>query len=139
MGFVLAAFLIILGAFAASSLVLGKKPELKETMDKLRQYEGYMGVVGCLWGVWMIISALLNLGVLKHAPIWWVTWLASAVVLALLGFMSGFGLITGFAAKTPEAKVKAEAARLGLETYKNPLGLAGMGLGVWCILAQLIL
>ncbi|GIW71221.1 MAG: hypothetical protein KatS3mg102_0763 [Planctomycetota bacterium] len=140
MGFVLAAILIVLGAFAASAVVLAKKPELKQTLDRLRQYEGYLGVVGCLWGLWMTIRTLIHIGAfMRAAPLLGLTMLASSVVLTLLGFLSGFGLIQRYAlASSPQARARAEQLRARLDGIRNPLGLAGMALGVWCLLVLLL-
>ncbi len=53
--------LIILGILAAPSLLLSKKPNAKELLDKITPYQGWIGLGFCFWGLWGIIQALLNI------------------------------------------------------------------------------
>ena len=51
MGIVAAIVLFVCGALAASSLVIAKKPNAKELLDKLVPFQGWIGFVVCLWSV----------------------------------------------------------------------------------------
>ncbi|WP_130734352.1 hypothetical protein [Flavobacterium sp. J27] len=130
--------LIILGLLAAPSLLLAKKPNAKELLDKITPYQGWIGLVFCFWGVWGIIQAVLNMGLLTTFPIWWITWLASSAVEAVLGFILGYGMINQFfLSKNEEAKQKGEKLLAKLAPIQGKLGLAGIAVGVWVILASL--
>ena len=129
--------LIILGLLAAPSLLLSKKPNAQELLDKITPYQGWIGLAFCFWGVWGIIQAVLNMGLLTTFPIWWITWLASSAVEAVLGFILGYGMINKFLlSKNEEAKQKGEKLLAKLAPIQGKLGLAGIVVGIWVILAS---
>ena len=129
--------LVLLSIIAVPSLVLAKKPNAKELLEKVEPYQGWIGMVFCFWGIWGIISAILNLGWLTTAPIWWVTFLAGNVISAALGFMLGFGLINKyFLSKNADAKAKADNLREKIAPKQGKLGLVGIAVGVWMIVAS---
>ncbi|MFS4416942.1 hypothetical protein [Maribacter sp. 2307ULW6-5] len=129
--------LILLSIIAVPSLLLAKKPNAKELLEKVEPYQGWIGLVFCILGLWGIISAILNLGWLTSAPIWWATLLLGSIVQAALGFMLGFGLANRlFLAKDPTAQEKAAALREKIAPKQGKLGLLGIGVGVWMIVAS---
>jgi hypothetical protein len=130
--------LIILGILAAPSLLLAKRPDAQQVLDKVAPYQGWIGVVFCIWGVWGTIDAVLHLRLLGLIPIWWLTWLASSVLTAALGFILGYGLIAGFIASNAQAKAKAAQLLSKLVPIPGKLGLAAICLGVWCVVAALL-
>src|SRR3954462_3952624 len=95
-------WLALLGVLAVPSMIIAKKPEAKEMIAKMAPYQGWIGAVSALWGVWGIISAVLNLGWLAHWPIFWATWLADSVLQFALGLILGVGVLKTFI-KNPEA------------------------------------
>lgn len=131
-------FLIILGILAVPSLLLSKRPDAQQLLDKVAPYQGWIGVVFCVWGIWGFISALLNLPLLSLVPIWWLTWLATSVVTALLGFILGYPLIVGFMGSNADAKAKAAQLLAKLGPIQGKLGIAAIGLGVWGVAASLL-
>ena len=141
MGIVSGALLVLLGILGASSVIFEKNPEARALFAKIAKYQGYISVAGCLWGIWTIISSFLNLGWLSDYPIWWVTYLATGIVETLLGFILGYGLIQKYVLSTASEDMNARAE----ETHKKliglqvPLGWAGIGLGLWCIVAHFML
>ncbi|TSE07683.1 MULTISPECIES: hypothetical protein [Aquimarina] len=131
--------LIVLSILAVPSLLLSKKPNAKELLEKIEPYQGWIGLVFCFWGIWGIISAILSIGLLGSFPIWWITWLAGNVVSAILGFMLGFGLISKyFLSKSEEAKEKANQLREKLAPKLGKLGILGLIVGGWMIVASLL-
>jgi len=131
--------LIILGILAAPSLILSKKPDAKELLDKITPYQGWIGLGFCIWGLWGIISAILNLGMLGSFPIWWITWVATSALLAALGFILGYGMINKLIlSKNEEAKQKGQELLAKLAPLQGKLGLAAIALGVWTIIASII-
>ncbi|MCS6760515.1 MAG: hypothetical protein MO852_17475, partial [Candidatus Devosia euplotis] len=86
----------MLGLLGASNLVIAKKPDAKELIAKLAPYQGWIGAVSALWGVWAIISSVLNLGLLGVAPLWWATLLGTGVVQFVLGTLLGIGVLKTF-------------------------------------------
>ncbi len=131
--------LILLSIIAVPSLILSKKPNAKELLEKIEPYQGWIGLVFCFWGVWGIISAILNLGWLSIAPILWATYLAGNILSALLGFMLGIGLINKlFLSKNETAKAKAEELRAKIAPKQGKLGILGLAIGTWMIVASFI-
>ncbi len=131
--------LIILGLLAAPSLLLSKKPNAKELLDKITPYQGWIGLLFCFWGVWGTIQAVLNIGYLNTFPIWWITWMASSIVEAVLGFILGYGMINKFLlSKNEEAKQKGEKLLAKLAPIQGRLGLAGVFVGIWVIVASIL-
>ena len=128
--------LILLSIIAVPSLILSKKPNAKELLEKVAPYQGWIGIVFCFLGIWGIITAFLNMSWLSSVPIWWITLLIGSFVEASLGFMLGYGLITKYLAKNDEAKQKAELIRAKIAPKQGKLGLLGLIIGAWMIVAS---
>ena len=128
--------LILLSIIAVPSLILSKKPNAKELLEKVAPYQGWIGIVFCFLGIWGIITAFLNMSWLSSVPIWWITLLIGSFVEASLGFMLGYGLITKYLAKNDEAKQKAELIRAKIAPKQGKLGLLGLIIGTWMIVAS---
>jgi len=132
--------LVVLGILAVPSILLSKRPDAKEILDKITPYQGWIGLVFCFWGVWGIINSILSLGFLTSHPIWWVTMTAGSVVLAALGFLLGYSLIAKYVlSKNEEAKKKGEELLAKLQPLQGKVGLLAIGLGIWWIVASFIL
>lgn len=131
--------LIILGLLATPSLLLSKKPDAKELLEKITPYQGWIGLAFCFWGIWGVIQAVLNLGLLTTFPIWWITWLSSSAIEAVLGFILGYGMINKLVlSKNEEAKQKGEQLLAKLAPIQGKLGLAGIVIGIWVIVASIL-
>ncbi len=134
MGLINGLWLIVLGVLGAASLIVASKPNAKELIGKLAPYQGWIGAVSALWGVWGVVSSVLNLGWLAHWPIYWVTFLADSVLQASLGLILGIGVLKTFI-KNPTASVKMDETLAKLAPHQGRLGLAAIGLGIWMIVA----
>ena len=131
--------LILLSLIAVPSLLLSRKPNAAELLDKVAPYQGWIGMAFAFFGVWGIISAFLNMGWLTSAPVWWATLLAGSVVEAGLGFLLGFPLINDMLlSNNAEAQGKALALRERVAPLQGKLGVAGIGIGVWMIVANIL-
>jgi len=130
-------WLALLGVLAVPSLILAKKPDAKEMLAKITPYQGWIGAVSALWGVWGIIGAVLNLGWLTTAPIWWITWLADAVLLAALGLILGIGTLKTFI-KDPTAQAKMDETLAKLAPHQGRLGLIAVCVGAWMVVAHFL-
>jgi hypothetical protein len=127
-------WLILLGVLAVPSLIIAKKPNAKELIAKITPYQGWIGAVSALWGVWGIIGAVLNLGWLTTWPIYWATWLADSVLQFALGLILGIGVLKTFI-KNPQAQAKMDETLAKLSPKQGMLGLAAIGVGIWMIVA----
>ena len=131
--------LIILGILAIPSLVLAKKPDAKELIDKIVSYQGWIGLIFCIWGVWGIISCFLSISWISVIPVYWVIWLLVSIVEAALGFIMGYSLITKYAlSKNPAAAEKGEKLLATLIPLQGKLGVAAIILGIVQIIASVV-
>ena len=134
MGLINGLWLIVLGVLGAASLIIAKKPNAKELIDKIAPYQGWIGAVSALWGVWGIISSVLRIGWLASWPIYWITMLANAVLLAGLGLLLGVGVLKSFI-KDPTANARMDQTIAKLAPYQGTMGLIAIGVGLWMVVA----
>ncbi len=137
MGFVSGIWMAVLGVLGAANLIIAKKPEAKELIAKMAPYQGWIGAVSALWGVWAIISSVLNLGWLSIAPILWITLLLTALLQFSLGLLLGVGVLKTFI-KQPQAVEKMDLMVVKLAPWQGKLGLVAIGLGIWTIISSVI-
>jgi hypothetical protein len=137
MGLVNGIWLAVLGILGASSLIIAKKPDAKELIAKLSPYQGWIGAVSAFWGAYGIISAVMSLGWLAHWPIYWITFLADAVLSFSLGLLLGVGVLKTFI-KNEQANAKMDLTLQKLAPYQGTLGLIAIGTGIWMIVAGFI-
>ena len=129
--------LFILGVLGASSVIVKKRPEAKDLIDKLAKISGYVGIVAVLWGIWDLIWLLRFIRLLGHFPLTWITMLAVTVVFLGLGFIFGYGMAAAYMSE--DAKAKAEGIRQKLLKFQIPLGWLSLALVVWlCLLNWVI-
>jgi len=118
------------GILAASALIIARKPNAKELIDKLTPYQGWIGIVMFFWGIWGVLDCVRNLGVLSVRPLFWVFWLAAGLADLVVGFLLGFGLITKYTlAKNPAAKARGQQIRTRLAAYQGVFGLLAVAMG----------
>lgn len=131
--------LIVLGILAVPSLILSKKPNAAELLAKITPYQGWIGVVFAFWGVWGIISAILNISWLSVAPIYWIIYLLVALLEFSLGFIMGYALIAQYVlSKNPTTAEKGEQLLKKLTPLKGSLGIAAIVLGVIQIIVSIV-
>jgi hypothetical protein len=139
MGLITGIVLLLLGVLAASSSIIQRRPDAQKYIEMLRPYQGWVGFGGCLWGLWIILSALWHLNWLGWIPLWWLTYAAAGVLLAGLGFLMGYPLLSQYIlSKNPEVAKHGETALARLTPFQINLGYVGIGLGIWTFIAKLI-
>ncbi len=99
MGIVSGLWLIVLGVLAVPGLVIAKRPDAKQIIDKLAPYQGWIGVVSFLWGIfglirWFGMFGLLGAG--AGGVLHFVIYTAYVVCMLALGFMLGIGVMKTF-------------------------------------------
>ncbi len=130
----LAIIAILGGIIAAASLIVSKKPNAQELIDKIIPYQGWIGVVLTFYGVWGILHYLLNLGSLGIA---WIIGFAICVLQFVVGFLLAYGLISKYLLEKNEtAKEKGQELRMKLIKYQVPAGVILIILGVLSILLR---
>lgn len=131
--------LIILGLLAVPSL-LANKPSAKAMLDKIVPFQGWIGVIFFIWGVFGTIQVILNVGWLSSGLVLaWVIWLLVEICELLLGFLLGYGLIAKYAlAKNEAAKAKGEQILAKLLPWQGRLGILAIVLGILFIIVRFI-
>jgi len=132
LGLISALVMIAAGILGASNLIVSKKPNAREYIDKLVPYQGWIGVALFIWGIIDVVQFVFSsgslIGILSPGR---AMWLIRAVTELLLGFLLGFGLITKYAlSKNDSALEKGRAIRRKLAAYQGTLGLVAIVLGV---------
>lgn len=132
--------LILLSLIAVPSLILAKRPDAQELLDKIVPYQGWIGFIFTIWGVYGIIfSGILGLSWMATWPIFWITLLAVNVMQVALGFMLGYGMISKYIfSSNEEAKQKGAELLAKLTPIQGKVGLAGVGVGVWAVVASVL-
>ncbi len=119
------------GLLAASALIVARKPNAKELINKLTPYTGWIGIVMFFWGVYGLINVIRFLGVLTHAPLMFVFVLAITLSDLVVGFLLGFGLITKYTLNgSPAARARGDQLRERLVPYQATFGLISIACGV---------
>ena len=130
-------WLVLLGVLAVPSLIIAKRPDAKDMIAKLTPYQGWIGAVSCLGGVWGIISAILSIGILSTWPIFWVSWLVGSIFQAALGLILGIGTLKTFI-KNPQAQAKMDETLAKLSPKQGMLGVGAIGFGIWVVVASIL-
>jgi hypothetical protein len=118
------------GILAASALILARKPNAKELIDKITPYQGWIGIVMFFWGIWGLFDCVRNLSVLSSRPVFWIFWLAAGIADLVVGFLLGFGLITKYTlGSNAVAQAKGQQIRAKLAVYQGVFGLFAVLMG----------
>jgi hypothetical protein len=137
MGLGTSVWLVVLGVLAAANLIIAKKPEAKELIGKISPYQGWIGAISFLWGIWITIWMVLGIVNLANHPIWWITMVAVGAIQGVLGLVLGIGVLKTFI-KAPAAQQKMDQALAKVAPYSGTLGLVSIGLGVWALVANIV-
>jgi hypothetical protein len=118
------------GMLAASALIIARKPNAKELIDKITPYQGWIGIVMFFWGIWAVLDCVRNAGLISVVPVFWTFWLVQGIADLLVGFLLGFGLITKYAlGKNAAAQARGQEFRARLARYQGVLGLFAIAMG----------
>jgi hypothetical protein len=145
MGIVDGLVLILLGALCIPSLVAQKSPNAKALLDKVVPFQGIFGFIVFIWGVWVIIQIIINLGwigvLFPFGLIFWLTILVDGILSLLGGAILGWSLIQKhLLAKAPEnVKAKAEASFEKIIAFQPKIGIVSIIFGIWVIISDIIL
>lgn len=130
--------LILAGVLAASSLIIQKQPNARDMIGKIVPFQGIIGIILLLWGLYALIFGLLPyMGLwMQLFPIRAIVALLSTLVAIGLGILLGYGLISHYLlSKNADASRSGEAVRAKLTGIQVPLGIAGIILGIWVIVS----
>ncbi len=131
---------IVAGILAAAPLIVAKKPNAKELIDKMVPYQGWIGIVLFFWGVWDTISVISGMALLSIAPVLWIIALLISLTELFVGFLLGYALISHYVlSKNEAAKKKGEEIRMKLMPYQTKLGVLAIVFGLLGFILPIIL
>jgi hypothetical protein len=145
MGIINGLILIVLGALCIPTLVAQKSPNAKTLLDKMVPFQGIFGFVLFIWGIWVIIQIIINLGWIGISfplgLIFWITILIDGILSLLGGAILGWSLIQKhLLAKAPEnIKAKAEESFTKIVAFQPKIGIVAIIFGIWVIISAIIL
>ena len=125
----LQSIIAILGGLMASySLIVTKRPESKDILDKIKPYQEWLGVFLTFWGVAGLLKILFG-GSLYAAG--GALGLVMLVAECVVGFLLAYPLISKLLfEKSESAKIKALEFRNKLVQYQVPAGVTLIILGI---------
>jgi hypothetical protein len=128
------------GILAASALIIARKPNAKQLIDKLTPYQGWIGTLMFFWGIWEVFQAVRYTELLKTHAFLWIFWLTMGIADLLVGFLLGFGLITKYTLdKNPVARERGQQIRAKLAPYQGMCGLLAIVTGTGYIVLPYVL
>jgi hypothetical protein len=138
MGLITAIVLFVLGILAASTSIVARRPDAQRYIEMLRPYQGWVGFAGCFWGLFVILHEIWHLRLLGWAPIWWLSYVGGGALLAGLGFLMGYALLSQHVlSRNPEMARQGEAALARLTPYQINLGYVGIVFSIWMLIVWL--
>jgi len=119
------AIIAILGGLMASySLIIARKPEAGQYLDKIRPYQEWIGALLTLWGLIGLLKMLTNF----HLNIMTLALFGAEFI---VGFLLAYPLIMQYILKNNEtAEAKGRELREKLIKFQVPAGIALIILGV---------
>lgn len=124
--FLTIAALTVAGILAISSLILAKKPEAKQLIDKLVPYQGFVGVGLLAWGVINLIRFLSHFSLMMYWKTFGIIVLAAILSEVLLGFLFGMPLIAKWIPGESPAEVKALEMQKKVGGFSVLIGIVGL-------------
>ena len=130
-------WLALLGVLAASNLIIAKKPDAAQLIGKVAPYQGWIGAVSAVWGVFGILRCVRHIGLLSVVPGYWLLWLVDSILLACLGLLLGVGVFKSFI-KSEGANAKLDRVIAKLAPYQGKLGVVAIVVGAVMAIGALI-
>lgn len=129
-----AILLIIAGILAVPSLRnRSKNQDAKKMISKVSPYQGWIGIIIMIWGIWSLISVIRYSDVLLDNGYisLWILSIAIAIVATILGFILGFNLIDQYVlSKSRKSETKGKKLMSKLLPLQKFFGIVAIILGV---------
>jgi len=115
-------FMVLTGLLACAGMIAARKPNAGAAINRLVPFQGIIGILALIWGVWSLIE-FFSMGLLQAfsvIPVLILLTLASSILMILLGFLFGWTLI----ARLTGGGGGAANAQQKLAGIQGPLGVA---------------
>ena len=88
-------FMILTGVLACAGMIAARKPDAGAAINKLVPFQGIIGILALIWGVWSLIEFFTSglLQAFSVVPVLILLSLAAAILMILLGFLFGAMLL----------------------------------------------
>jgi len=128
-------FMIVTGALACAGMIAARQPNAAAAINKLVPFQGIIGILALIWGVWSLIEFLSSglLQAISVIPVLVILTLAAAVLMILLGFLFGWTLI----ARLTGGGGGAANVQQKLAGIQGPLGIATIAVAVALLILNL--
>jgi len=128
--------LILLGVLGIASWLKGRQPGLGGTLGQLETAQGWVGLIGLIWGVVLLLRWLSTLSLFGVAPGFVLVALATALIITALSLILALPqLKTLFGSNGFTNKLGDLAARLA--PFKMGLGFACLILALYMLVMLL--
>jgi hypothetical protein len=137
MDWILPLLLIAAGILAASALIVAKKPDAKQLIDKLAPYQATMGIALLVWGIYNLfvhIGISMMMLLLKVWPLGGIAIWAGLVSAILLGILFGMPMVAKMSAG---GAAKGEQMAKKMAPFQVIIGIVAIGSGLLILLMQL--
>ncbi len=129
-------WLFVIGVLAAPNIIVSRKPEAKEWIDKLVPFQGWLGAISLVWGIVQVIRFLSKLRWFDVVPLAYITWIVYALCLVVIGILLGMNLIKSFVSNE-EAKQKMDRLVTQLAPKQGTFGLISVIVGLWIMIDRI--
>ena len=121
--------LLLGGILGAAGMIVKNKPSAADAIAKLTPWQGYIGIVLLLWGIWDLIQSFSLLSF--WGGILGILALATAIVEIVLGIVLGWSLIVKY---SKGAADKMESVYGKLVPLQGIFGILAILLGIFWLL-----
>jgi hypothetical protein len=126
---------IFAGILCLVSLIVAKKPNAKELLDKVTPYKGFIGVGMLFLGIWNAIDFIPDAGdVLKGSKLIGIGALGVIFTMIVVGFLFGMPQIASWLPGESGAEKKGVELSQKLVKFETPLGLIAIASAVLLII-----
>lgn len=137
MAFVTIILLLLVGVLGVAGFIQSKNADAAKFLEPIQKFEGWIGVVALIWGLYGAINGLLNIGTgLKYVPFYWMVGMVGALTLVGLGFLFALPMIKSVVNSDVDAKLDNMAAKLA--PAKMGLGFVAIGVAVLYLILRLV-
>lgn len=124
--------LIALGLLGIASWLRQRKPDAAGPLAQLEGIGGWVGLVGLVWGVVLLVNWVLAIGALAAAPLMMIIALASALTITALSLILAMPTVKSLAGSNDfTRKLDQTAVKFG--PFKVILGAICLGLAAWSL------
>jgi len=130
--------LLVLGLFAAADRLVAWRPDARGFVESVRPAQGWVGLVGVVFGLWAVIYQVLHIGLIQVNVLSWVIFLAVGVLCVALGFILSFTLLGGLLSRSDATKQKAGELYDRLAPWRPSLGMTAISTAILSVVLRIL-